>query len=118
MGKGAVCGEGSDHVRVSVTDTGPGISPDDQQLIFEKFRQLDGSVTRQHSGTRIGLAISRELADMLGARIEVASEVGKGSTFAVMPWRGEGPAGPLEFNDLFSCAMFCQAVGTPLPYCG
>jgi signal transduction histidine kinase len=71
-------------IRVSVTDTGPGISPDDQKLIFEKFRQLDGSVTRQHSGTGLGLAISRELASMLGARIEIASAAGKGATFSLI----------------------------------
>jgi signal transduction histidine kinase len=74
----------SPAVRVSVTDTGPGISPDDQKLIFEKFRQLDGSVTRQHSGTGLGLAISRELASMLGARIEIASAPGKGATFSLI----------------------------------
>jgi signal transduction histidine kinase len=73
-------------VRVSVTDTGPGISMDDQKVIFEKFRQLDGSVTRQHSGTGLGLAISRELAGMLGARIEISSAPGKGATFSlIMP---------------------------------
>jgi signal transduction histidine kinase len=71
-------------VRVSVTDTGPGISPEDQKLIFEKFRQLDGSVTRHHAGSGLGLAISRELAAMLGGRIELNSTVGKGSTFAVI----------------------------------
>ena len=73
-------------VRVSVTDTGPGISVENQKYIFEKFRQGDGSVTRQHSGTGLGLAISRELANMLGARIELVSEMGKGTTFSlVMP---------------------------------
>ncbi|MCL2648511.1 MAG: ATP-binding protein [Phycisphaerales bacterium] len=70
-------------VRISVTDSGPGISAEDQKLIFEKFRQLDGSVTRQHSGTGLGLAISAELANMLGARIEVRSTLGKGATFSV-----------------------------------
>jgi signal transduction histidine kinase len=74
------------EVRVSITDTGPGISPDDQKVIFEKFRQIDGSVTRQHAGTGLGLTIARELASMLGARIELVSAVGKGATFAlVMP---------------------------------
>jgi signal transduction histidine kinase len=74
------------EVRVSITDTGPGISPEDQKVIFEKFRQIDGSVTRQHAGTGLGLTIARELASMLGARIELVSAVGKGATFAlVMP---------------------------------
>jgi signal transduction histidine kinase len=71
-------------VRVSVTDTGPGISEENQKYIFEKFRQGDGSVTRQHSGTGLGLAISRELAAMLGARIDLLSELGKGTTFALI----------------------------------
>lgn len=72
------------HVRVSVADTGPGIAPEHQQQIFEKFRQLDGSVTRQHSGSGLGLAISRELANMLGAKIELVSAVGKGATFSLI----------------------------------
>ena len=73
-------------VRVSITDTGPGISAEDQRVMFEKFRQLDGSVTRQHTGTGLGLTIARELAAMLGARIDVASTRGKGATFSlIMP---------------------------------
>ncbi|HVS73541.1 MAG TPA: ATP-binding protein [Phycisphaerae bacterium] len=73
-------------VRVAITDTGPGISPEDQKVIFDKFRQIDGSVTRQHAGTGLGLTIARELASMLGARIELASTIGKGATFSlVMP---------------------------------
>jgi two-component system sensor histidine kinase BarA len=71
-------------VRVSVSDTGPGISAEDQKLIFDKFRQLDGSVTRHHAGSGLGLAISRELASMLGGRVELNSAPGKGSTFAVI----------------------------------
>ncbi len=79
------------EVRVSITDTGPGISPEDQKVIFEKFRQIDGSVTRQHPGTGLGLTIARELANMLGARIELASAVGKGATFALV-MRAQGGA--------------------------
>ncbi len=71
-------------IRISITDTGPGISPDDQKVIFEKFRQLDGSVTRHHSGSGLGLAISRELAYMLGGRIEVDSTPGKGAAFSLI----------------------------------
>lgn len=71
-------------VRVAVSDTGPGIALEHQQEIFEKFRQLDGSVTRQHAGSGLGLAISRELAEMLGARIELTSAPGKGATFALI----------------------------------
>jgi signal transduction histidine kinase len=68
-------------VKISVTDTGCGVSEDDQKVIFEKFRQADGSLTRHSAGSGLGLAISRELAAMLAGRIGMESEVGKGSTF-------------------------------------
>ncbi|MBI4581566.1 MAG: HAMP domain-containing histidine kinase, partial [Planctomycetes bacterium] len=71
------------QVRLSVADTGPGIAPDQHERIFEKFRQLDSSVTREHSGTGLGLAITRELAIMLGGGIHLESEMGRGSTFIV-----------------------------------
>jgi len=71
-------------VRIAVTDRGPGIPPDKQSVIFEKFRQLDASVTRQHSGTGLGLAISKELTTLLGGAIGVNSLPGAGSTFWVM----------------------------------
>jgi signal transduction histidine kinase len=72
-----------DRVLISVTDRGPGIEPEKQGMIFEKFRQLDGSVTRQHSGTGLGLAISRELATLLGGSIGLHSQHGGGATFYV-----------------------------------
>jgi signal transduction histidine kinase len=68
-------------ITVSVTDQGPGIDPEQQTLIFEKFRQIDGGVTRQHSGTGLGLAISKELAGLLGGAIGVRSTPGQGATF-------------------------------------
>lgn len=73
-----------DGVRIAVTDRGPGIPADKQNVIFEKFRQLDASVTRQHSGTGLGLAISKELTTLLGGAIGVNSLPGAGSTFWVM----------------------------------
>jgi two-component system sensor histidine kinase BarA len=76
--------EGAAHVRIEVADRGPGIAPEQQQLIFEKFRQIDGSVTRQHSGTGLGLAISRELTSLLGGEIGVTSAPGQGATFWVV----------------------------------
>jgi signal transduction histidine kinase len=70
-------------VRAVVSDTGPGIAPDDQERIFEKFRQLDSSVTREHGGSGLGLAISKELCTMLGGTIRVESELGQGARFIV-----------------------------------
>jgi two-component system sensor histidine kinase BarA len=76
--------ENRERVRLSISDTGPGISPEDQAIIFEKFRQIDQSATREHHGTGLGLAIARELARLLGGEIVVESRMGKGSTFRVM----------------------------------
>jgi len=71
-------------VRISVKDQGPGIEPEMQSIIFEKFRQIDGGVTRQHGGTGLGLAIARELTTLLGGEIGVHSVPGKGATFWIL----------------------------------
>ncbi len=71
-----------ERVRFSVSDTGIGIPADKHALVFESFRQVDGSHTRAHGGTGLGLAIAKQLVEMHGGRIWVESEVGKGSTFA------------------------------------
>ncbi len=95
---GGVEEPGTGAVRIDISDTGPGISLEDQKLIFEKFRQIDGSVTRQHSGTGLGLAISRELANMLGGRIELRSDVGRGATFSLIIPQRNPRSGPVEVH--------------------
>jgi signal transduction histidine kinase len=67
--------------RIAVSDTGCGIAEADKEKIFEKFRQVDGSITRQSPGSGLGLAISKELATILAGSISLESEPGKGSTF-------------------------------------
>jgi Amt family ammonium transporter len=79
----------------SVIDTGIGIKPEDQEMIFEEFRQADGSASREVTGTGLGLAISKRLVEMHGGRIWVESEYGHGATFSLLlPLAGLLAAGP------------------------
>jgi len=72
-----------DVARICVKDTGPGIPDEEFENIFEEFRQVDGSVTREHGGTGLGLAIAKKLVEIHGGRIWVDSVIGKGSEFYV-----------------------------------
>ena len=68
---------------IAITDTGPGIAPEDQARIFEAFQQVDNSNTRKKGGTGLGLSISKRMVEMHGGTMTVESELGIGSTFFV-----------------------------------
>lgn len=75
--------EAAGRLRLSVRDTGTGIKAGDMAQLFQEFRQLDASPTREHGGTGLGLVISRKFAQLLGGDIEAQSEYGSGTTFTV-----------------------------------
>lgn len=72
-----------DLLRLAVSDTGMGISESDQQHLFQRFRQVEGSSTRRFEGTGLGLALIKEFAQLLGGSVAVRSRLGEGTTFTV-----------------------------------
>jgi signal transduction histidine kinase len=69
---------------MEVSDTGPGISEEDQKRIFDPFQRVDNSSTREHLGVGLGLSIVKELVDLMGGRLALESEIGEGSTFTIL----------------------------------
>ena len=109
--------DAEDYLVMRVSDTGVGIAEEDQQVIFEKFRQgrvgvpSGDAMTREYSGSGLGLSIVKELCKLLGGEISVASELGKGSTFTVrIPWMLSEPVrtdAPISDDfDQFAPAQF------------
>ena len=75
--------DGRDWIELAVSDTGIGMTPEQQAKLFEEFSQAEATTAQRYGGTGLGLAITRKLARMMGGDVTVTSEPGKGSVFTV-----------------------------------